>query len=468
MPGTWAISGVDLHVDVGSTRVRGSLEAALREAIRSGRLPEGLRVPSSRQLAADLGLARNTVADAYGQLVAEGWLVARQGSGTRVARRVPQRDTREAAASAPFARARYDLRPGTPDLSSFPASAWIAAMRRSLSTLPVEALGYGDPRGRAELREALAGYLGRARGVRADPAGIVICSGFTQGLALLCSVLPARAASSVGIEGYCLPAFPEIISRAGLRPFPLPVDEQGAVIETLTDQAGVVLTPAHQFPLGPSLAPSRRSAAVDWAADSGGIVVEDDYDGEFRYDRHPVGAMQALAPDHVVYLGTASKTLAPGLRLAWLVLPDALVEPVLTAKACADYTGVLEQLTLAEFITSGGYDRHIRARRLAYRRRRDMLVRALTSDVPDVAVTGIAAGLHALVTLPGGVSEEEIGVRADQRGLAVGRLAQYRAGGDDHAPAIVVGYAAPPAHAYSGAGARLVAALTTAPHPPPS
>jgi GntR family transcriptional regulator/MocR family aminotransferase len=462
MAETWATSGLDLHVDVAGSRVRRSLEEALREAIRSGRLPEGLRVPSSRQLAADLGLARNTVADAYGQLIAEGWLAARQGSGTRVARRVPERDSREHHASSAAPRARYDLRSGTPDLSSFPTSAWMAAMRRSLATVPAEALGYGDPRGRAELREALSGYLARARGVRTDPGRIVVCSGFAQGLALLCSVLLARAASTVAVEAYCLPACREIISGVGLRPFPLPVDEQGAATETLTDQAGVVLTPAHQFPLGPSLQPSRRSAAVDWAADSGGIVVEDDYDGEFRYDRHPLGAMQALAPDHVVYLGTASKTLAPGLRLAWLALPEAWVEPVLAAKAHADYTGALEQLTLAEFITSGGYDRHIRGRRLAYRRRRDMLVRALASDAADVAVTGVAAGLHALVTLPEGVSEEEIGAGAARRGLAVGSLAQYHAGGDDHRPALVVGYATPPDHAYSGALARLVATLTSA------
>src|SRR4051812_7946985 len=408
MPGTWANSGVDLHADIASSRVRRSLEEALREAIRVGRLPEGLRLPSSRQLAADLGLARNTVADAYNQLVAEGWLVARQGSGTRVARRVPDRDGDPGRPVTGSAATRYDLRAGMPDLASFPASAWSAALRRSLAASPVEAFGYGDPRGRPELREGLAGYLARARGVRADPERIVVCSGFAQGLALLCSVLPERTA--VAVEAYCLGVSRQIISGHGLQLSPLPVDEHGAAVDTLTDEAAVVLTPAHQFPLGPSLAPSRRSAVVDWAAESGGIVVEDDYDGEFRYDRHPVGAMQALAPDHVVYVGTASKTLAPGLRLAWLVLPNALVEPVLAVKGDADYTGVLEQLTLAEFITSGGYDRHVRGRRLTYRRRRDLLLRALARSAPAVAVTGIAAGLHALVTLPEGVSEEEIGV----------------------------------------------------------
>ena len=460
MARTWAISGVDLHVDVGSTSVRASLENAVRDAVRSGRLPEGLRMPSSRQLAADLGLARNTVADAYGQLVAEGWLVARQGSGTRVAARVPERDRLVHEEGTPV-RPRYDLRPGTPDLASFPTSAWSAAMRRSLAATPADALGYGDPRGCTELREALAGYLARARGVRADPERIVVCSGFAQGLALLCSVLLARGASTVAVEAYGLAACRQIVVRSGLGTTALSVDEHGAVVGGLSDEGAVVLTPAHQFPLGPSLAPSRRSAVAAWAAESGGIAIEDDYDGEFRYDRHPVGAMQALAPDHVVYLGTASKTLAPGLRLAWMVLPTALVGPVLEAKADADYTSALEQLTLAEFIRSGGYDRHVRARRLAYRRRRDLLVRTLARNVPAVAVTGIAAGLHALVTLPDGVSEEEVGVRAARHGLVVGRLAEYRAGGQDHPPALVVGYATPPEHAYTGALARLVAALSS-------
>jgi GntR family transcriptional regulator/MocR family aminotransferase len=463
MPEAWAISGVDLHVDVGSARARRTLEDALREAIRIGRLPQGLRLPSSRQLAADLGFARNTVADAYGQLVAEGWLVARQGSGTRVARRVEPRDPHrheQAMASAP---SRYDLRPGSPDLSSFPTAAWTGGLRRALAAAPVEVFGYGDPRGRPELREALAGYLARARGVRADPGRIVVCSGFGQGLALLCSVLAERGASAVAVEAHGLPSVRHIIRRAGLGVSHLAVDGRGAVVEALTDEAAVVLTPAHQFPLGPSLAPARRSAVVDWAAESGGLVVEDDYDGEFRYDRHPVGAMQALGPDQVVYAGTASKTLAPGLRLAWLVLPDAWVEPVLAAKADADYTGVLEQLTLAEFITSGGYDRHVRARRLAYRRRRDALVRALASGAPSVAVTGIAAGLHALVTLPARVTEADVVARAGGHGLMVGGLADYSApdaAGVAHPPALVVGYATPADHAFTGAVARLIAALT--------
>ncbi len=456
---TWAIEGVDLLVEVGSSRLRQALEEALRDAVRGGRLPQGLRLPSSRQLAADLGVARNTVADAYGQLVAEGWLIARQGSGTRVARRVETHDPPYRDETAATPQPRYDLRPGSPDLASFPVAAWTGAMRRSLARAPATAFGYGDPRGRPELRVALAAYLARARGVRAHPDHVVVCSGFGQALALLCAVLP-DGARTVAVEAYGLPAARQIVGRAGLDVFPLAVDDRGAAVEGLTDQAAVVLTPAHQFPLGPALAPARRAAVVEWAADSGGIVVEDDYDGEFRYDRHPVGAIQALGPDQVVHVGTASKTLAPALRLAWMVLPPALVDPVVAAKEYADFTPVAEQLTLAELITSGGYDRHVRARRLAYRRRRDALLRAVASRAPAVSVTGIAAGLHALLTLPDGVSEAEVGERAAGHGLTVGRLAEYAAtGSDTHGPALVVGYATPPDHAYTGALARLVAVL---------
>jgi GntR family transcriptional regulator/MocR family aminotransferase len=416
-------------------------------------------LPSSRQLASDLGLARNTVAEAYNQLVAEGWLVARQGSGTRVAPRLFEPAHDVAVTSARPTSSPYDLRAGSPDLSSFPADRWLAALRRALNTAPVSDLGYGDPRGRRETRQVLAGYLARSRGVRADPGNIVLCSGFAHGLALLCSLLRARRAATVAVESYSLPAYREVLASHGLAVSSVPVDEHGAVITRLADAGAALLTPAHQFPLGPSLAPARRTAAVSWAADGGGLLLEDDYDGEFRYDRHPLAAMQALGPDHVVYLGTASKTLAPGLRLGWLVLPSALVEPVLAAAAGVPQASVLEQLTLAEFISSGAYDRHVRRRRLVYRRRRDLLVRAVTGAVPGAAVTGIAAGLHALVALPKGVREDEATAAAARHGVTVTGLSGYRAGGQDHRPALVVGYGTPADHAFTAAVARLTAAL---------
>ena len=466
MPRTWAISGVDLHVELTASRVRAGLEKALRDAVRMGRLPAGIRLPSSRQLAVDLGVARNTVAEAYGQLVAEGWLVARQGSGTHVAARAstPEGPPPNASAVRP---PRYDLRPGIPNLAAFPTAAWTTALRRALNSAPANALGYGDSRGSRELRTALAGYLARARGVRADPDRILVCSGFTQGLALLAQVLRDRGAATVAVEAYGQPAHHRVLGAHGLTTRPIPVDRAGAATHRLTDAHAVLLTPAHQFPLGPSLAPQRRTAAISWAADTGGLVIEDDYDGEFRYDRHPVGALQPLAPDHVAYLGTASKTLAPGVRLGWLVPPRRLLDDLVTAKAVADgQSSTLDQLALADLITTGGYDRHVRRSRLAYRRRRDQLAHALHREVPAARITGIAAGLHAVVTLPDGAGETATILRANGHGLALDGLDGYRHSGPEHpGPALVVGYATPPDHAYTGALARLTAIMQTVRRP---
>ncbi|MGE5286990.1 MAG: PLP-dependent aminotransferase family protein [Micromonosporaceae bacterium] len=479
MEDSWAASGGDLHIELSGTRVRAALEQALRDAVRTGRLMPGTGLPSSRSLARDLGVARNTVADAYGQLVAEGWLTARQGSGTRVAGNVArlgaEQDSAPLASDGP--RVAYDLRPGTPDMSAFPRGAWLSAARRAMTAAPSEAFGYPDPRGRPELRRALAAYLARARGVRATPGRVLVCSGYAQGLWLLCAALRSTGATTLAVESLSLDHHRDIIGAAGLRTLPVMVDEAGARIGELeTSAAGaVLLTPAHQFPTGSLLAPPRRAAAVEWARRTGGLVIEDDYDGEFRYDRQPVGALQGLDPDHVVYAGTASKSLAPGLRLAWMVLPQCLVEPVATVTSDLRWrTSVFDQLTLAEFIESGDYDRQVRRSRLRYRRRRDRLASALAgvapgSTVPEdaashraasaeraplVRVRGIAAGLHAVVELPGldAGTEEAVIARAADQGLAVDGLSRYRYVPDDRAPAaLVIGYGTPPDHAFSGA-----------------
>ncbi len=462
MSKTWAISGVDLHLELAGHRVRAGLEAALREAVQAGRLAPGTRLPSSRSLAADLGIARNTVAEAYGQLIAEGWLTARQGSGTRVAGTAVVSPAPAAATrSSPGTRqARYDLRAGSPDLSAFPRAGWLSAARKALSAAPSQALGYGDPRGQPELRTVLAAYLARVRGVRADPDRIVVCTGFTQGLALLCQVLPACGVTKIAIEEYGRPGPVEALASFGLGPAMLGVDDSGAVLDPASDAGAMLLTPAHQFPLGSVLSPRRRADAARWAIDSAGLIIEDDYDGEFRYDRQPVGALQAMASEHVIYAGTASKTLAPGLRLGWLVLPSRLVGAVADAKARTDaQTSGFEQLTLAEFITSGAYDRHVRRARLAYRRRRDRLIAALARHAPGVRVTGIAAGLHAVAELPPGQPEDQVVARAAARGVAIQGLGEYALRGHTRGPALVIGYATPPDHAYTTALARLTAAI---------
>jgi GntR family transcriptional regulator/MocR family aminotransferase len=465
MEETWAkglVGGVDLHLDLSGSRVRAGLEGALRDAIRTGRLRPGTRLPSSRALAADLGIARNTVAEVYSQLVAEGWLTARTGSGTAVAPSSPlpppftEAPVPGAVVTARPEQAvpRYDLRAGAPDLSAFPRRAWLATARKVLARAPDHLLGYPDPRGVPQLRTALADYLARARGVTADPAHIVICAGFAHGLAGISRALRGAGAATLAVEAYGHQAHRDIAAGQGLRLRPLPVDGMGAVIGQAAGADAVLLTPAHQFPLGVTLHPRRRREAADW----GGVVIEDDYDGEFRYDRQPVGALQTLAPDRVIYAGTASKSLAPSLRLGWLVVPPRLLDAV--AAELAAGPSVIDQLTLAEFITSGGYDRQIRRARLAYRRRRDRLAAALRRR--GLRVTGIAAGMHAVLELPRTSLEDAALSEASEHGLAIDGLGQYRAGGtgpDDVRAGLVIGYGRPPEHAYTTALARLCAIL---------
>ncbi|MEU8697395.1 PLP-dependent aminotransferase family protein [Streptomyces sp. NPDC048680] len=466
MTDPWATFGADLHIDPnGATGLRAGLMDALREAARTGRLAPGTRLPSSRTLAADLGIARNTVADAYAELVAEGWLTARQGSGTRVAQRA---EPRRAAARAPRSRPprtspAYSLMPGSPDLSTFPRAEWLKAARRALAAAPNEALGYGDPRGRAELRTVLAGYLSRARGVYADPERIVVCSGFVHGLMLMGKVLRERRVREVAVESYGLDVHTRLLTEAGLRIPCLPLDELGSVtgeLPRLRGAGAVLLTPAHQFPTGVPLHPDRRAAAVDWARSTGGLILEDDYDGEFRYDRQPVGALQGLDPEHVVYLGTASKSLAPGLRLGWMVVPQALVGEVTAAKGLSDWaSSALDQLTLAEFIASGAYDRHVRSMRLRYRNRRDQLVAALAERAPSIRISGIAAGMHAVLQLPEG-SEADVVRSAAWQGLAVEGLSSFRhPDAEVRREALVIGYGTPTDSAWAGTLDALVRVL---------
>ncbi|MEV6650438.1 PLP-dependent aminotransferase family protein [Streptomyces sp. NPDC051219] len=467
MTESWATFGADLHLELSGSGLRAGLMDALREAVRTGRLAPGTRLPSSRSLAADLGIARNTVADAYAELVAEGWLTARQGSGTRVAARsVPRRTAaaRSGPRRAAVLRPAYSLMPGSPDLAAFPRTAWLAAARRALTAAPNDAFGYGDPRGRIELREVLAGYLARARGVYAEPERIVTCSGFVHGLMLIAKVLRQRRVRDVAVESYGLDIHWNLLTDAGLRIPALPFDATGTrtgELGALRHAGAVLMTPAHQYPVGVPLPPDRRAAAVDWARSTGGLILEDDYDGEFRYDRQPVGALQGLDPDRVVYLGTASKSLAPGLRLAWMVLPAHLADEVAEAKGETDWVcGALDQLTLAEFMASGAYDRHVRSMRLRYRRRRDQLVAALAERAPGLQVTGIAAGLHAVVELPPGTERSVIQAAAWQ-GLALVGLSRFRhqASTVPARDALVVGYATPPDSAWTGTLDALCRAL---------
>ncbi len=463
----WATFGVDLHLDVDPVGGRrAGLERALREAVVSGRLVPGTRLPSTRALAAQVGAARGTVSAAFDQLVAEGYLSARAGSGTVVAS-LPRSDKPAGVVVAADAAPRLDLRPGNPDVSAFPTAAWLRATRRALAAAPWSTYGYGDPRGTSELRTALAEYLRRARGVVAAPERVVVVSGYVQALALLTEALADRASVPVAMEDPGLGLHRDVVRRARGDVVPLGVDEHGARTDLLATPPfshvrAAVLTPAHQYPMGWTLHPRRRRAAVDWARAVDGLVVEDDYDGEYRYDRQPVGSLQGLAPDHVVYVGTASKTLGPALRLAWMVLPERLVGPVAAAKQHMDlHTETIGQLALAELVTSHAYDRHIRASRLRYRRRRDLLVRRLgAAGATGMSVRGVAAGLHAVVTLPeSGPDESDVLAAATSRGLALGSLGGHWQTPGDHPHGIIVGYGTPTEAAFPRALEALVGVL---------
>jgi GntR family transcriptional regulator/MocR family aminotransferase len=434
---------LDLSPDPGVGR-REAIESAVRTAIREGRLAEGAILPSSRSLASDLGVARGTVVDAYDQLVTEGYLVARPGGRTTVAAAVAPPPAGSPA--PPPASAPLDLRAGAGDLSAFPAPAWAAAVRRVLRSGPADALDYVAPRGRPELRSALAAYLARARGVVARPDQVVICSGVDHVLAVVTAALVAGGRPVVAMEDPCLSFQRTIVAGAGARVAPARVDAEGVVVPPPPGTGAVVVTPARQSLLGMTLAPARRSALMAWARAAGAVVVEDDYDGELRYDRQPIGAVQGLAPESVVYVGTLSKTLAPGLRIAWAVVPDALAPGVDAALGPHSSVSSLDQLVLADLLAAGTIDRHLRRMRSAYRRRRDEFVSLLAARAPAARVEGVAAGLHALVRWPpDAVGEAALVAEAAARGIGLTPLGPAwhgEPGGDG----VLVGYGRPPAH----------------------
>jgi GntR family transcriptional regulator / MocR family aminotransferase len=427
----------------GRAPLRVQLEAQLRSAVRDRRLRPGTRLPSTRALARELGVSRGVVVEAYAQLAAEGYLVARAGSATAVAE-VAAPAQRRPPAPAHVPSGRWDFSVGQPDLATFPRQAWLAATRRALGTAPDAALGYRDSRGAPELRSALAAYLGRSRGVVADPDLMVVCSGATQGIALLARVLAARGVQRIAMEDPGFPIHREVVRRQGVEPVPLPVDADGVRLDALAalDAGAVVVTPAHQLPTGAVLAPERRNALLAWAEEHDALIVEDDYDGEFRYDRTPVGALQGLGAERVAYLGTASKHLAPGLRLGWLVLPSWLVQDVMDEKGFTDAgTAVLEQLALADLLDSGALDRHVRRARDVYRRRRDVLVAALADRLPELELEGAAAGMHAVARLPDGGDDAALAAAAHARGVQLFPLSWMRFPGSTGPPALLFGYA---------------------------
>jgi len=421
-----------------SQPLRVQLESALRDSIRTGQLAPGERLPSSRALATHLQVSRGLVQEAFAQLRAEGYLTTRTGSATRVAD-VPSTPATPPGPPSDRAAPRLlaDFRAGVPDLGSFPRADWAWAQREAAKTASTADLGYGDPQGAAELREVLAAYLRRVRGASADPKDLVICSGFAQGLIL---ALHATGVHRVAFEDPGYDA--ELLAVAdwlGVEAVPVPVDDQGIDVDALraSGAGAAVLTPAHQWPTGVVLSPARRQAV----ASAGPFIIEDDYDAEFRYDRDPVGVLQGLASDHVLLTGTVSKSLAPGIRLGWILCPPTLTEKVTSLKAILDRGSPhLDQLALAALLRSGRYDRHLRRMRALYAARRITLVHTLAAHAPTVRLSGLEAGFHAVAHLPDHLSEADVVEGARARGVALYGMSTHRSDGATSPPQLVLGF----------------------------
>jgi GntR family transcriptional regulator/MocR family aminotransferase len=449
----WSGSGPQLLIALDrtlATPLRIQVEGQLRDAIQSGRLAAGEQVPSSRALASYLGLSRGVVQECYAQLQAEGYLSSRGGSATRVAATATgPRPSAEPPGPAPVVPPRLlaNFESGVPDLGLAPRADWAWAVREACRVAPNTAFDYGDPRGDAVLRQVLAAYVRRVRGADAHPDQVVVCGGFAQGLALVLRVLARTGRTRVACEDPgsigTVTAAAGAATAAGAEAVPVPVDDQGLNVAALSASGArvAVLTPAHQWPTGVVLAPHRRHELIAWARACDGMIVEDDYDAEFRYDREPIGSMQGLAPDRVINLGTVSKSLAPALRLGWAVVPVALADDVAAAKAVADRgTPGIDQLALARLIESGRYDRHLRRMRAEYSQRRDVLIEALREHAPHVRLTGLAAGFHAVAHLPSGADETAVVAAARERRVGLFGMGRYRSDPAGHPPQLVFGF----------------------------
>jgi GntR family transcriptional regulator/MocR family aminotransferase len=459
---------IELERDGGDALHR-QIEVSIRERIRSGTLPAGIALPPTRALAAELGVTRGVVVEAYAQLVAEGYLTSRGGGYTQVSAAAtvasamtgpppPPPPTAAAPTGAPpssalpsatvaaprtspprpappatssrAAEPAVDFGYGRANLAAFPRAAWLRSVRRVLTETPDERLGYLDGRGAIELRTELAAYLNRVRGTNATAETIVITNGYAQAVSLLLGVLAAGGATTVAVEDPSASDDARPIADAlGMKVVGVPVGEDGVRVDALADldADALVLTPSHQWPTGGVLSPAARAEVLAWSQRTGALVVEDDYDAEYRYDRAPIGAIQGLDPDRVAYAGTASKTLAPGFRLGWIVLPPRLVEPFAEAKLLADRgSPILDQLTFADFLSRGEFDRHLRRMRPVYRSRRDALLAALAEHLPELEPAGIAAGLHLVAWLPDDLDEAEVIAAASREGVAVAGVSPYR------------------------------------------
>ncbi|MFI7060601.1 PLP-dependent aminotransferase family protein [Kribbella sp. NPDC050124] len=450
------------------------LTERLRAAISDGRLPIGSRLPATRVLATELQVSRGVVTEAYQRLTEDGHVQGQGRSGTVVvaapvttpdpaatppaattsrgstprgsstgpakpAMSQPGLDVFDSLRAAP---ARIDLTPGVPDLAAFPRTAWLRAERAVLGDLESAEFGYGDPAGTPALRRAVANWLARNRGVTAHPDDLIIVAGVSQAIGLVAQVLKTRGITEMAVEDPGSLGSRQHLQNWGLDTPPIPVDDGGLRVDVLRESGArvVMATPAHHFPTGVVLDGERRRELIQWAAD-GGLIMEDDYDAEHRYDRPPVPALRAMLADQVIYAGSVSKLLAPSLRIGWMLPPAPYKDDLIGMKRLADLgNAALPQLTLAHLMESGELERQLRFLRRRHRTRRDAMVRAVAKYLPTATVHGAAAGLHLTITFESPVNDVELAAAALQKGVKTHPLSWHCQ--LPHAPGLVLGYAA--------------------------
>ncbi len=451
---------LDLAGPPGTGPLHRRLTGALRAAIRAGRLPVGAALPPSRALAGDLGCSRWAVTEAYAQLAAEGYLEARTGSSTRVrwfggdlATPYPAGPARTPPAVPPpvvssstvpaAGVGRVDLSPGLPDLRAFPRQRWSRALAAAAAGAPWTDLGHPDPGGHLDLRHALSEHLARSRGTSSRRADLLVTTSASDAVARACRALAAAGHTRIAVEDPGWTRLHQVARDAGLEVVPVPVDEHGLDDVALADRRGVravIVTPAHQFPTGVVLAAHRRAALLGWARRVDALIIEDDYDAEFRYDRPPVAALQGMDPDRVLLVGSVSKTLSPALGIGWALAPPRWAQQLRGHGGPSAAPPTIDQLALAALLTDGGYTQHLRAARRRYRARRDALVTGLRTALPQVHLTGIAAGLHLLAHLPPGIPAAGVVTHAARRHLDLTPLSTYCATTTTGAQGLVLGY----------------------------
>lgn len=446
----------------GSRAMRRELHRQLRAAIVEGRLQAGFRLPASRELAKQLGIARNTVVSIYDMLLSEGYLETRPGAGTFVATSLPaagstkrssanEADARlssywrsaSSTASAEIPTPEFDLRLGMPDKARFPFEIWRRLSNRALRRLGRAPARYMEPQGSLSLREAITGHVSFARAVACNVDSIVVTAGAQQAFDLLARILVTPGKTTVAIEDPGYPPLRHAFAAAGARIAPIPVDHDGLIVDRLPQETAVVcVTPSHQFPLGVAMSRARRLALLDFAQRNRAVIIEDDYDGEFRFGGRPVDALQTLdRTGSVFYVGTFSKSLFPALRLGYVVTPDWARAALLAAKQLTDWHGpALPQETLAAFIAEGHLARHVRRMRGIYDERRTLLLEALARHMPGFEIIPAIAGLHMSLRLPGGMDAEQVVMSAARLGIGIDSLGRYAVDEDNSFNGLALGY----------------------------